>query len=181
MMRWGLVSYWAKDAKIGLRTINAKAETITTAPALATDFGSRRTVTSRPPAFRVDQFDNGGLYQFIRCRFKQTISDRFTPRRVVHLIPDGIKQFISGEFIRRWSKQFIDERAVVDHGLAQLFGSGLALAVTRNNLVSRAKALDDAGMAYRDIRRSLLEIGLRISAICHGSSDQPFCTADCVK
>jgi putative SOS response-associated peptidase YedK len=33
LMRWGLVPYWAKDPRIGLRTINAKAETITTAPA----------------------------------------------------------------------------------------------------------------------------------------------------
>ena len=32
-MRWGLIPYWAKDPSIGLRTINAKAETITTAPA----------------------------------------------------------------------------------------------------------------------------------------------------
>ena len=28
LMRWGLVPYWAKDRSIGLRTINAKAETI---------------------------------------------------------------------------------------------------------------------------------------------------------
>jgi putative SOS response-associated peptidase YedK len=33
LMRWGLIPFWAKDAKIGLRTINAKAETITTTPA----------------------------------------------------------------------------------------------------------------------------------------------------
>ena len=32
-MRWGLIPYWAKDPTIGLRTINAKAGTITTAPA----------------------------------------------------------------------------------------------------------------------------------------------------
>jgi putative SOS response-associated peptidase YedK len=31
LMRWGLVPFWAKDPNIGLRTINAKAETITTA------------------------------------------------------------------------------------------------------------------------------------------------------
>jgi putative SOS response-associated peptidase YedK len=32
-MRWGLIPYWAKDPSIGLRTINAKAERITTEPA----------------------------------------------------------------------------------------------------------------------------------------------------
>jgi hypothetical protein len=31
-LRWGLVPYWARDEKIGLRTINAKAETIATTP-----------------------------------------------------------------------------------------------------------------------------------------------------
>jgi putative SOS response-associated peptidase YedK len=30
VMRWGLIPYWAKDAKVGFSTINAKAETITT-------------------------------------------------------------------------------------------------------------------------------------------------------
>lgn len=29
-MRWGLIPFWAKDAKIGLKTINARAETVTT-------------------------------------------------------------------------------------------------------------------------------------------------------
>jgi hypothetical protein len=32
LMRWGLIPFWAKDPSIGL-TINAKVETITTAPA----------------------------------------------------------------------------------------------------------------------------------------------------
>ena len=33
LMRWGLIPFWAKEPSIGLRTITAKAETITTAPA----------------------------------------------------------------------------------------------------------------------------------------------------
>lgn len=41
-MRWGLVPYWSKDEKIGLRTINAKAETITTAPAFREAIKYRR-------------------------------------------------------------------------------------------------------------------------------------------
>jgi putative SOS response-associated peptidase YedK len=28
VMRWGLVPYWAKDAKVAFSTINARAETI---------------------------------------------------------------------------------------------------------------------------------------------------------
>jgi putative SOS response-associated peptidase YedK len=34
LMRWGLIPYWSKDAKIAYSTINAKAETAATAPAL---------------------------------------------------------------------------------------------------------------------------------------------------
>jgi putative SOS response-associated peptidase YedK len=42
MMRWGLVPYWSNDEKIGLRTINAKAETITTTPAFREAIKYRR-------------------------------------------------------------------------------------------------------------------------------------------
>jgi putative SOS response-associated peptidase YedK len=41
-MRWGLVPYWAKDAKIGYSTINAKAETLTTSPAFREAIKRRR-------------------------------------------------------------------------------------------------------------------------------------------
>jgi putative SOS response-associated peptidase YedK len=32
-MRWGLIPWWAKDEKLKFSTFNAKAETVTTAPA----------------------------------------------------------------------------------------------------------------------------------------------------
>ena len=32
LMRWGLVPYWAKDAKVGYSTINARAEEVTAKP-----------------------------------------------------------------------------------------------------------------------------------------------------
>ena len=32
-LQWGLIPYWAKDPKIAYRTINARAETVNTAPA----------------------------------------------------------------------------------------------------------------------------------------------------
>jgi len=42
MMRWGLIPFWSKDAKIGYSTINAKAETVATAPAFREAFKTRR-------------------------------------------------------------------------------------------------------------------------------------------
>lgn len=42
LLRWGLIPFWAKDAKIGYSTINAKAETLTTAPAFREALKRRR-------------------------------------------------------------------------------------------------------------------------------------------
>ncbi len=40
--RWGLIPAWAKDAKIGNRLINARAETVATTPAFRSSFAKRR-------------------------------------------------------------------------------------------------------------------------------------------
>jgi hypothetical protein len=42
LMRWGLIPFWAKGAKIGLSTINARAETVTTSPAFRKALKRRR-------------------------------------------------------------------------------------------------------------------------------------------
>ncbi len=42
MMRWGLIPSWAKDAAIGSRMINARAETVAEKPAFRTLLRSRR-------------------------------------------------------------------------------------------------------------------------------------------
>ena len=42
MLRWGLIPYWAKDAKIVYKTINARAETVATAPSYRAAFKARR-------------------------------------------------------------------------------------------------------------------------------------------
>jgi putative SOS response-associated peptidase YedK len=42
ILRWGLIPHWAKDAKFGYRTINARAETVATQPAFRDAFRKRR-------------------------------------------------------------------------------------------------------------------------------------------
>ena len=42
MLRWGLIPFWAKDAKIAYKTINARAETVATAPSYRAAFKARR-------------------------------------------------------------------------------------------------------------------------------------------
>jgi putative SOS response-associated peptidase YedK len=41
-LRWGLIPYWAKDASIGVKTINARAETVDEKPAFREAFRRRR-------------------------------------------------------------------------------------------------------------------------------------------
>jgi putative SOS response-associated peptidase YedK len=41
-LRWGLVPYWAKDEKIGFKTINARAETVDSAHSFRNAFKKRR-------------------------------------------------------------------------------------------------------------------------------------------
>jgi putative SOS response-associated peptidase YedK len=42
MYRWGLIPFWAKDAGIGARTINARSETAATKPSFRAAFRERR-------------------------------------------------------------------------------------------------------------------------------------------
>ncbi len=42
MLKWGLIPFWAKDPKIGYRTINAKSETVAEKPAFRAAFKHRR-------------------------------------------------------------------------------------------------------------------------------------------
>jgi putative SOS response-associated peptidase YedK len=42
LMRWGLVPYWAKDAKVGYTTINARAEEVASKPLYREAFKKRR-------------------------------------------------------------------------------------------------------------------------------------------
>jgi len=44
-LRWGLIPFWAKDAKIAYSTINAMAETVASKPAFRDAFKSRRCLT----------------------------------------------------------------------------------------------------------------------------------------
>ncbi|WP_363183642.1 SOS response-associated peptidase family protein [uncultured Thiocystis sp.] len=41
-LHWGLIPSWAKDRKIGYRTINARAETVAEKPAFRAAFKQRR-------------------------------------------------------------------------------------------------------------------------------------------
>jgi putative SOS response-associated peptidase YedK len=60
-LRWGLIPSWAKDEKIAYKTINARVETVETAPSYRTAFKKRA------------MFDSGGFFfRVAACRKSQT-------------------------------------------------------------------------------------------------------------
>ena len=57
LMRWGLVPFWAKDAKIGYSTINAKAETVATSPSFREAFKYRRCLVPADAFYEWQKID----------------------------------------------------------------------------------------------------------------------------
>lgn len=48
--RWGLVPYWAEEEKLGYKCINARAETVATAPAFRDPYRYKRAARCPPAA-----------------------------------------------------------------------------------------------------------------------------------
>jgi putative SOS response-associated peptidase YedK len=63
--RWGLIPWWAKDAKIGARHINARAETIDTKPAFRGSFSRRRCLIPADGFFEWEKRPKGKLPHYI--------------------------------------------------------------------------------------------------------------------
>jgi putative SOS response-associated peptidase YedK len=57
LMRWGLVPYWAKDAKIGYSTINARAEEAAAKPTFREALRRRRCLVPADVFFEWDRSD----------------------------------------------------------------------------------------------------------------------------
>jgi putative SOS response-associated peptidase YedK len=57
LMRWGLVPYWAKDAKIGYSTINARAEEIAAKPLYREAFKKRRCLVPADAFYEWQRID----------------------------------------------------------------------------------------------------------------------------
>jgi putative SOS response-associated peptidase YedK len=59
-LRWGLVPYWAKDDKIGYRTINARAESVDTALSYREAFKKRRCLIPADGFYEWKKVPGGG-------------------------------------------------------------------------------------------------------------------------
>jgi putative SOS response-associated peptidase YedK len=68
LLRWGLIPFWSKDAKIAYRTINARAETIATAPAFRAAFKKRRCLVPASGFYEWKKLDGDKQPYFIGLR-----------------------------------------------------------------------------------------------------------------
>ncbi len=57
LMRWGLVPYWAKDAKIGYSTINARSEEVAAKPVYKEAFKKRRCLVPADAFYEWQRID----------------------------------------------------------------------------------------------------------------------------
>lgn len=60
VMRWGLVPFWARDARIGSRMINARAETVAEKPAFKRAFARRRCLLPADGYYEWQPLPGGG-------------------------------------------------------------------------------------------------------------------------
>ncbi len=80
LMRWGLIPFWAKDAKAGYKMINARAETIAEKPAFREPLLSRRCLI---PA--------DGFYEWVRHEVACVIVRRAPLDRTCHPIGSTLR------------------------------------------------------------------------------------------
>jgi putative SOS response-associated peptidase YedK len=64
LMRWGLVPFWAKDAKFGYSTINARAEEVTAKPAYREAFKRRRCLVPADAFYEWQRIDKKTKHPF---------------------------------------------------------------------------------------------------------------------
>jgi putative SOS response-associated peptidase YedK len=149
MMRWGLIPYWAKDLKIGLRTINAKAETITTTPAFREAIKYRRCLVPADAFYEWQNLDAKNKQSFAialtskepyafaglweKWKDRQTGTELLTftiittdPNEVVRPLHDRMPVIIPAKDYDRWLQPGDPQRPPID--LLRPFEAGLMTA-----------------------------------------------------
>ncbi len=74
MLRWGLVPYWAKDAAIGNRMINARAETVAEKPAYRAAYRKRRCLIAANGFYEWRKEHDGKTPYFITTADESTFA-----------------------------------------------------------------------------------------------------------
>ena len=136
-MRWGLVPFWVKDPSLELRTIKAKAETVTTTPAFRETIKYRRCLvpadafcewqkldakTKQPFAIALksgEPYALAGLWEKWKDRTSGTDLLMFTvittdPNEVVQPLHDRMPVIIPEKNYDRWLQPGDPERQPID-------------------------------------------------------------------
>jgi len=125
VMRWGLVPFWAKDAKIGYSTINAKSETVITSPAFREAMKRRRCLvpaewfyewqkidakTKQPYAIGLRDgslFAFAGLWETWKDKAKDQVIETYTilttdPNELMEPIHNRMPVILAPKDYQRW-------------------------------------------------------------------------------
>jgi len=70
-LKWGLIPFWADDPAIGIRTINARSETVATKPAFRACFRSRRCLIAADGFYEWQAQDGRKQPYYIRLKSGQ--------------------------------------------------------------------------------------------------------------
>jgi putative SOS response-associated peptidase YedK len=65
MLRWGLIPFWANDPNVGFKSINARAETVATAPAFREAFKHRRCLVPADGFYEWRKLAGGGKQPYL--------------------------------------------------------------------------------------------------------------------
>jgi len=65
MRRWGLIPSWANDPKIGYKMINARAETVATAPSFRAAFKKRRCLVPASGFYEWKKLEDGSKQPYL--------------------------------------------------------------------------------------------------------------------
>lgn len=136
LMQWGLVPYWAKDAKIGYSTINARAEEVATKPLYREAMKKRRCLipadafyewqrlagkAKRPFAFGLksgEPYAFAGLWEHWKPREGEPL-ETFTilttdPNELAEKVHDRMPVILEPKDYTRWMEPGAPERLPVD-------------------------------------------------------------------
>lgn len=125
VMRWGLVPYWAKNSKIGLSTINAKSETVTTSPTFREAMKRRRCLVPAEWFYEWQKIDGkakqpyaislrddslfafAGLWERWRDKAKDQVIETYTiltvdPNELLEPIHDRMPVILAPKDYQRW-------------------------------------------------------------------------------
>ena len=137
IMRWGLIPFWAKDAKIAYSTINAKAETVTTSPAFKEAMKRRRCLvpadliyewqkidakTKQPYAIGMRDgslFAFAGLWEAWKDKVTRQVLETYTiitadPNELMEPIHDRMPVIVAAKDYGRWLEPGDPTRLPVD-------------------------------------------------------------------